>query len=166
MTTSDAWTTGSAYERYMGRWSRLLGGGFLAWLRPAEGAHWLEIGCGTGALTSSIAALARPASIVACDPSAPFVEHSRDALGDEGVSFVVGAADQLPRRSDGFDFVVSGLVLNFVPHVEDALRSMRDRTRHGRTVAAYVWDYQGGLEFLAHFWEAAIALDPNAAEPR
>jgi hypothetical protein len=31
-------------------------------------------------------------------------------------------------------------------------------------VAAYVWDYAGGLALRATFWEAAIALDPAAAE--
>jgi ubiquinone/menaquinone biosynthesis C-methylase UbiE len=146
----------------MGRWSRLLGRAFLDWLRAAPDSHWLEIGCGTGALTSSILELARPASLTACDPSAPFVDHARDALADERVSFTVAAADDLPSRDGGFDFVVSGLVLNFVPRVEEALESMRERASEGGTVAAYVWDYQGGLEFLQHFWAAAVALDPAA----
>ncbi len=99
---------------------------------------------------------------MACDPSAPFLDHARDALAGEPVSFAVAGADQLPRREGGFDFIVSGLVLNFIPHVEEALESMRDRARPGGTVAAYVWDYQGGLEFLQHFWAAAVALDPGA----
>ena len=164
MRARDAWTTGTAYERYMGRWSRLLGGAFLEWLRPAPHAHWLEIGCGTGALTSSIAELARPASLTACVPAAPFVEHARDALADERVSFDVAAADHLPRREGGFDFIVSGLVLNFIPQIEGAVESMRERARSGGTVAAYVWDYRGGLEFLQRFWEAAVALDPDAEQ--
>lgn len=163
MTARDAWTTGIAYERYMGRWSRLLGRAFVDWLRPAPGAHWLEIGCGTGALTSSITALARPTSVVACDPSAPFVDQARDALADEPVSFAVAGADQLPYREGGFDFVVSGLVLNFIPQVEDALVAMRERASLGGTVAATVWDYQGGVEFLQLFWDAAVALDAGAA---
>jgi SAM-dependent methyltransferase len=161
--SSDAWTAGAAYERYMGRWSRLLGRAFIEWLRPERNAHWLEIGCGTGALTGTVAALAAPASIVGCDPSAPFVEHARDALADGRISVVIAASDELPTRAGGFDFIVSGLVLNFIPEREAALVSMRERARPGGTVAAYVWDYQGGLEFLRYFWEAAVALDPGAA---
>ncbi|MFE9444488.1 hypothetical protein ACFYO2_37160 [Streptomyces sp. NPDC006602] len=34
--------------------------------------------------------------------------------------------------------------------------------RPGGLVAAYVWDYAGGMEFLRHFWDAAIAVDPSA----
>ncbi len=160
---SDAWTAGAAYETYMGRWSRLLGPPFIEWLHPPVGASWLEIGCGTGALTSTIAALAAPASIVASDPSASFVERARASLDDDHVSFVVAAADELPTREGGFDFIVSGLVLNFIPELEAALVSIRERARPGGTLAAYVWDYQGGLEFLQRFWEAAVALDPAAA---
>ncbi len=36
-------------------------------------------------------------------------------------------------------------------------------TRTGGTVAAYVWDYAGKMELMRHFWDAAVALDPDAA---
>jgi hypothetical protein len=55
------------------------------------------------------------------------------------------------------------LVLNFVPDPGRALAAMRDRCRPGGTVAAYVWDYAGGVEFPRYFWEEAVALDPRAA---
>jgi SAM-dependent methyltransferase len=162
-TTDDRWAAGKAYDAYMGRWSKLVAAEFLHWLAPAPGGHFLEIGCGTGALTESIVRLSEPGSIVACDQSAPFVEHARSMLPDARVSFVAAAASSLPDRSGGFDIVVSGLVLNFVPEPEAALRAMRERIREGGTVAAYVWDYSGGIEFLRYFWEEAVASDPNAA---
>lgn len=159
----DAWVTGDAYEAYMGRWSRPLARRFIAWLRPEPSAHWLEVGCGTGALTTAICELCEPASVVACDPSEPFVDHARGNLSDARASFVVAAADALPARDGGFDAVVSGLVLNFLSDPEAAVASMRERLRPGGVVAAYVWDYADGMEFLRFFWDEAIAADPGAA---
>ena len=49
----DNWKAGDAYESYMGRWSRPLARSFIGWLIPMRGAHWLDVGCGTGALTSA-----------------------------------------------------------------------------------------------------------------
>jgi hypothetical protein len=37
-------------------------------------------------------------------------------------------------------------------------------TRAGGTVAAAVWDYAGEMTLLRRFWDAAVALDPQAAE--
>jgi hypothetical protein len=51
--SGDTWMTGAAYEAYMGRWSRPLARVFVEWLHPKPSAHWLEVGCGTGALTST-----------------------------------------------------------------------------------------------------------------
>ena len=159
---ADGWLTGDAYETYMGRWSRPLARKFVEWLDAKPLANWLEVGCGTGALTSAISDLCRPASIVACDPSRPFIEYARKSFPDARASFVIADAEALPTRDGGFDAIVSGLVLNFVPDVERALSSMRERLRQGGTVAAYVWDYADGLEFLRLFWDEAVTLDPRA----
>lgn len=165
MTTvpGDGWTTGDAYDAYMGRWSRSLALPFVEWLQPEPSADWLEVGCGTGALTAAICDRCAPASVVACDPSEPFIAHARRQFPDSRVSFVVAGADALPRRDGGFDAIVSGLVLNFLPDPSQALASIRDRLRPGGTVAAYVWDYADGMEFLRCFWEEAVASDPRAA---
>jgi len=121
----DGWLTGDAYETYMGRWSRPLARKFVEWLDAKPLANWLEVGCGTGALTSAISDLCRPASIVACDPSRPFIEYARKNFPDARASFVIADAEALPTRDGGFDAIVSGLVLNFLPDVERALSSMR-----------------------------------------
>src|SRR5262245_43635111 len=113
--TGDRWSVGGAYDAYMGRWSALVGRAFLDWLGTAPGGHWLEVGCGTGALTASMGELCAPGSIVATDPSASFVEHAKAKLQDARFSYVAAAADALPTRSGGFDAIVSGLVLNFIP---------------------------------------------------
>ena len=147
----------------MGRWSRPLARLFVEWLKTKSLANWLEVGCGTGALTSAICELCMPASIVACDPSKPFIEYARRSFPDVRASFLMTGAEELPNRDGGFDAAVSGLVLNFLPDAGKAVSSMRERLRPGGTVAAYVWDYSGGMEFLRIFWEEAVTLDPRSA---
>lgn len=161
--SGDKWVAGDAYEAYMGRWSRPLAQLFVDWLHPRPSAHWLEVGCGTGALTSAICERCEPASVVACDPSASFIEHARNSVPDARVSFVNAGAEALPTRDGGFDAVVSGLVLNFLSDPRQAVESSRTRLRPGGIVAIYVWDYADGMEFVRCFWEEAIAADPRAA---
>lgn len=160
---TDAWLAGDAYEAYMGRWSRPLSRAFADLLRTQRLAHWLEFGCGTGALTAALCELCEPASIVACDPSRPFIEYARKILPDARVSFVVAGAESLPGRDGGFDAVVSALVLNFLADPGAAIASARERLRPRGMVAACVWDYAAGMEFLRVFWDTAAELDPRAA---
>lgn len=161
----DAWQAGDRYEAYMGRWSRLVAPRFLDWLALPQGLDWLDVGCGTGALSSAILARCSPRSLVAIDPSQDFVGTVSKALPDARAQVLVGDAQALPVESASRDAIVSGLVLNFVPDKPKALAEMRRVARPGATVAFYVWDYPGGgLELVHAFWLAAAALDPAAAD--
>ncbi|MFJ8012754.1 class I SAM-dependent methyltransferase [Streptomyces sp. NPDC096339] len=158
------WAAGDAYERYMGRWSRPVAERFVAWLGCADGLRWLDVGCGTGALSRAIAERRRPRAVLGVDPSPGFVASARaDAPARTG--FVVGDAASLPVRDAEWDVVGSGLVLNFLPEPGAALAEAVRVVRPGGLVAAYVWDYAEGMEFLRHFWRAAVMVDPSAAEP-
>jgi ubiquinone/menaquinone biosynthesis C-methylase UbiE len=160
--TGDNWAAGDAYEAYMGRWSRALARTFVEWLPSKPSAHWLDVGCGTGALTSTICELCEPATVVGCDPSEPFVADARRRLADERASFVQAGTGNLPEREGGFDAIVSGLALNFVSDPGVAVAAMADRLSPGGTVGAYVWDYAGGMMFLRHFWDEAASIDASA----
>lgn len=159
----DNWAAGNAYEAFMGRWSSQVADLFLDWLAPTPRANWLEVGCGTGALTRAICRRSQPASLVACDPSPEFLAFARKAIAGCPSTFVLADSDHLPRREDGYDLVVSGLVLNFMPQPARALNFMRDRIRPGGVLAAYVWDYAEGMQFLRFFWDEAEALEASAA---
>ena len=158
----DRWAAGSAYEDFMGRWSRQLAPRFVSWLRMPGGLHWLDVGCGTGALTNAICGQAAPASVLGCDPAEHFIEYARRHARDARISFVVAGAGGLPRRANGYGSITSLLALNFVPDPEAAVREMRSLTAAPGTVSACVWDYGGRMEFLRHFWDAAAAIDPTA----
>lgn len=158
----DRWRDAAAYDRFMGRWSRLLGLEFVTWLRLPPAASWLEIGCGTGSLTTAILETARPASVTACDTAEDYVRYCAENLRYDNLEVVAATIDALPRRARGYDAVVSSLVLNFLPDPVAALARMREACAPGGCVAACVWDYSEGMEFLRLFWEAAVALDPRA----
>jgi SAM-dependent methyltransferase len=157
------WAAGEAYEPYVGRWSRLVAAGFLARLGAAPGARWLDVGCGTGALTGTILDRCAPASVLGVDPSEAFLAYARSRVTDPRAEFRHGDAQALPAEDAAFDVVVSGLVLNFVPDQPKAAAEMRRAARPGATVAAYVWDYAEGMQMMRRFWDAAAALDPEGA---
>jgi SAM-dependent methyltransferase len=161
---SDKWAASATYEDFMGRWSRLLAPRFVSWLLVRPSANWLDVGCGTGALAEAICAQANPASVVACDPSEPFIEYARRRQVDPRVSFVVTGVGQLPTRLGGFDSVTSLLALNFFPKPAAAIDEMRRITAGNGLVSACVWDYAGRMEFLRRFWDSVGAVDPGAAE--
>jgi SAM-dependent methyltransferase len=160
MTTSTFWHSGSGYEGYVGRWSRRVAEVFIDRLAIPDGARWVDVGCGTGAVTQTILARVEPVSIVGVDPSDTFLEVARTTVQDPRVSFEVGDAASLPLADGGVDASVSGLVLNFVADPVAMLAEMRRVTRANGTVAIYVWDYGDGMQLMRHFWDAAIEQDP------
>jgi trans-aconitate methyltransferase len=154
------WADGDAYERYVGRWSRLVAPAFLAWLEPERRRRWLDVGCGTGALSAAILARCDPLGVVGVDPSEAHVGWAAAQVDDARASFVVADVGRLPAVT--VDIVVSGLALNFFPDAGAAVEAMRARAPEG-IVAAYVWDYAGRMDLMRHFWDAAGAVDPVAA---
>lgn len=160
----DVWASGDAYEPYVGRWSRLVAREFLAWLAVPEGARWLDVGCGTGALAAAILEDAAPASVVGIDPSEGYVRFARDRVRDPRARFDMGDARTLPYDAGTYDAAVSGLVLNFVPEPEQAAMEMVRVTKPGGTAATYLWDYAGKMELMRYFWDAAVDLNPGALE--
>ncbi|MGE5829011.1 MAG: class I SAM-dependent methyltransferase [Micromonosporaceae bacterium] len=157
------WAAGERYEPYVGRWSRRVAARFVP-VVGADGGTWLDVGCGTGALTATVLTQAAPALVTGIDPSPGFVGHARARIDDPRAGFAVGNAMALPLRDSSVDNAVSGLVLNFVPDAVQAAREMHRVTARGGTVAAYVWDYADRMQLIRLFWDAAVALDPAAAE--
>src|SRR5687768_8121480 len=109
----ETWASGAAYEPYVGRWSRLVAREFLNWLGVAAQSRWLDVGCGTGALTQTILELSAPALVTGIDRSDGFISYAQAHVQDPRASFAVGDAQALPDETPGYDAAVSGLMLNF-----------------------------------------------------
>lgn len=159
----DTWAHGRAYERYVGRWSREIAPRFLEWLHQPPGLRWLDVGCGTGALSAAILELCAPESVDGVDPSEGFLEAAVVSLGTR-VTFHRAGAEALPIDDASMDAVVSGLALNFMPDTDRALAEMSRVSVEGGMIAAYVWDYAERMELMRWFWDAAADLDPRAEE--
>jgi SAM-dependent methyltransferase len=160
---SDAWERGDPYERYVGRWSRQVAPVFLNWLSIRPGRHWLDVGCGTGALCAAILDTCSPSSVTGVEPSEGFLDTARSQLAG-GATLHNGSAAAIPLAAASVNVVVSGLVLNFVPDKAAALAEMARVTAPGGSIAAYVWDYAGKMQLMRYFWDAAVELDSSAAQ--
>ncbi len=160
----DVWASGDSYEQYVGRWSRLVAKEFIRWLAIPEERQWLDVGCGTGALSQTILNLAKPKRVKGIDRSEQFIETARERVSRPNVEFTPGDAQAIPVDSETYDVAVSGLVLNFVPQPEQMAAEMARAVRRNGMVALYVWDYASKMQFMRHFWNAAAALDPAAIE--
>jgi SAM-dependent methyltransferase len=131
----------TAYDSFMGRFSRPLAIRFADWLDVRPGQRALDVGCGPGALTTVLADRLGAASVVAVDPSAPFVAAIRERLPEVAVS--TASAEQLPFDDFTFDLVVAQLVVHFMTDALAGVRDMRRVTRVGGMVALNVWDFEG-----------------------
>ena len=158
---NDTWNSGDPYEYFMGRWSKLMAPVFLDWLDLPDHLAWLDLGCGTGALSEAIYNYRKPISLACVEPSHQFLEITRQRLSGKA-GFAIGGASKIPGPKNSFDVVVSGLALNFFPDLPAAFSEMKRVLKPNGTVAAYVWDYAGQMQFLRVFWDAACELDPAA----
>lgn len=149
-----------AYDAFMGRWSRQLSAGLADLAEVEPGAHVLDVGCGTGALTADLVRRVGAAHVSAVDPSASFVAAIADRY--PGVDVHEGSAAELPFADATFDRAIAQLVVHFMPDPVAGIREMARVTKPAGFVAACVWDYAGDRGPLGVFWEAARALDPDA----
>jgi SAM-dependent methyltransferase len=158
----DNWNAGDPYEYFMGRWSKLVAPVFLDWLKAAHHLSWLDVGCGTGALSEAIYHKWQPSSLHCMDLSPEFLEKAK-AKNSFKAEFFVGNAAALPFAKDAFDVVVSGLAFNFFPDPDQALVEMHRVSKADGRIAAYVWDYSGRMDFLRYFWDVACEVDDKAS---
>ncbi len=142
-----------AYTRFMGRFSEPLAHEFIAFVGVSPGQRVLDVGCGPGALTSTLVALLGEPSVAAVDPSASFI----DAIHRQypGVDSQLAPAEELPFATASFDLALAQLVIHFMADPVVGLSEMARVTRPGGQVAANVWDCGGSTGPLEPFWNSA-----------
>jgi len=155
----------AGYERFMGRWSRLLAPAYIAFAGVKNGDRVLDVGTGTGSLAVALEASMPASEIVGVDPSEGFIAYAETRAKSTRVHFEVGDAQALKFKDALFDNTLALFVMNFIPDHNKAVAEMRRVTRAQGIVSACVWDYDSGMQMLRFFWDEAIALDP-AVEPK
>lgn len=151
---------GDGYDRFIGRYSRLLAPRFLEFAGVTSGPV-IEVGCGPGALTELLAERFGASRVAAVDPSEPFVDSCRARV--PGADIRLGSAEALPFPAGSFEGALSQLVLSFVA---DAGRTMTEAARvvrPGGTVAACTFE-ANGFALARTFWQAARRFDPAAPD--
>ncbi|MEI8144222.1 MAG: methyltransferase domain-containing protein [Alphaproteobacteria bacterium] len=147
---------GAAYERMMGRWSRLAGETFLDWVQAPSGLNWVDVGCGNGAFTELIVERTAPASIQGFDPSQGQITFARTRHQAGVARFDIGDAMALPLGDASVDAAVMALVIFFVPEPSKGVAEMARVVKPGGLICAYAWDILGG----------GFPLEPIQAELR
>ncbi|WP_231930006.1 class I SAM-dependent methyltransferase [Micromonospora coriariae] len=126
------------------------------------GRHWLDVGCGTGALTSTILTNADPVRVTGVDRSAGFVASARARIADGRSAFQVGDARALPFSDRTVDVVVSGLALNVTTLAEPARAALRELL-----VARLPVEPDGSIRLTARAWGSGhrTAVTASAGGP-
>jgi SAM-dependent methyltransferase len=150
VTEQMRFSDGASYERYMGKWSQLVGEAFLDWLAPPSGQRWLDVGCGNGAFTGIIVDRCAPISVEGIDPSEAQLAFARGRPELSAAQFRQGDAMALPFPDDTFDAAVMPLVIFFVPDPAKGVAEMARVVCPGGIVTAYAWDMlDGGFPYDA-----------------
>jgi SAM-dependent methyltransferase len=152
-----------AYERFMGRWSRMVAPLLVEFTDVPDAGQILDVGSGTGALAFAIAERKAHCRVIGIDPSEEYVAYAGGKNPFPGrVSFKVGDAQDLDFGDATFAASLSLLVFNFIPDPDKALRQISRETKPGGLVSAAVWDYGAGMGMLRAFWDAAVSTDAGA----
>ena len=153
----------TAYDAFMGRYSRRLAPVFADFAGIPGGASVVDVGAGTGALTTEL--VARGLDVAAADPSPQFVDALHERLPE--IDARVAPAEELPWDEGAFDVSVAQLVVAFMRDAPTGVREMRRVVKPGGTVAVCMWDRQG-MEMLAavHRAQRALGSDTPTAEAR
>ena len=129
----------SAYERYIGRWSRMFVPALLASAEVTEGDLVLDVATGTGeAAVLAQRLVGQSGFIVASDISLPMLATASSRMVPGLFGAVVADGEALPFRDGAFGAVFCHLGLMFFQRPERGLAEFRRVVRPERRVAACV----------------------------
>ena len=120
----------------------------LAARLPIKASRVLEIGCGTGGLSTHLVRLFPDAEMILSDISPAMLELCRQAVGDRP-SYRLIDAENLPSDLGCFDLIVSSLALQWVRDLQATLQSFIDLLNPGGCLAFAVLGEKNFKEWAA-----------------
>src|SRR5262245_59357824 len=129
----------SAYEHYIGRWSRLFVPALLAAAEVARGCRVLDVATGPGEAALVATSLVEPGGlVVGGDISRPMLEAACARLSSRTFRAIVTDGQSLAFKEASFDAVVCQLGLQFFPNPARGLLEFRRVLRVGGRAAVCV----------------------------
>ena len=120
---------------------------------PGDGAglHLLDLGCGTGASTAALLAVAPQAGITAVDASAGMLAQARRGDWPPGVSFVHARAEELPDAGvyGPFDGIFAAYLVRNLLDPNPTLAGLRKLLAPGAPLAVHDYALDGRLRSRA-----------------
>jgi SAM-dependent methyltransferase len=147
------------YDRHVGRYGRPLALGLIDFAGIAAGQRVLDVGCGTGQLTTELAATVGAESVAAVDVSEPVLAVCRARVPRADVR--IASAEALPFGNGEFDAALAQLVVNLVDDAPGVVREMARVVRPHGVVAACFWDDEE-MPLLRSLWDGVRAVAPRA----
>jgi len=126
---------------------------------PKE-ARVLEIGCGTGAVTRTLASWPGVSKAVGVDPSATFVAKARElSIEVRNVSYEIADGRSLPLDNASFDVAVVHTTLCHVPEPHKLLAEAHRVLRAGGRLAVFDGDYATATVAIGEFDPLEACID-------
>ena len=142
MLTVEDWA--NRYQQQAG-WTRLMRNYLLQKFKLTTTSRLLEVGCGTGAVTSDLST-ATTAATFGVDLCFPFLTTAH--LKDPKSQYTCGDGYHLPYQDSAFDAVCCHFFLLWIKDVPAMLAEMRRVTRKGGFILALAEpDYGGRIDY-------------------
>lgn len=152
----------AAYDRFLGRWSRLYIPGLISALQLRPGDRVLDVAAGTGeAARACRAEVGNQGTVIASDVSLAMLRIAHAKSAGQRIAMLASAGQRLACATARFDGVICVLGLMFLPDPVDGLREMRRVLRPGGRLAVAVWAAPDRVPLVTIMLEALVHHLPD-----
>jgi ubiquinone/menaquinone biosynthesis C-methylase UbiE len=152
----------AAYDRFMGRWSRLYIPSLVSALQLRPGDRVLDVAAGTGeAALACTTAVGEHGIVIASDVSVAMLRIARAKAPDQRIVMLASEGQGLACAPASFDAVICVLGLMFFPDPLAGLKEMHRVLRPGGRLALSVWATPDRVPLVTIMLEALVHYLPD-----